>query len=69
MAVLLLISAFGYISSCTHENEPPPPPATNNPEIIHDTLVFKPGNMTTGNPQEWKMDKAHSSVLLETNYV
>jgi polyisoprenoid-binding protein YceI len=25
--------------------------------------------MTTGNPQEWKMDKAHSSVLWETNYV
>ena len=69
LAVLLLISAFGYISSCTHENEPPPPPATNNPEITHDTLVFKPGNMTTGNPQEWKMDKAHSSVLWETNYV
>ncbi len=69
LAILLLLSAFGYISSCTHENEVLPPPATNTPTITRDTNVFKPGNLTAGVKTEWKLDKAHSSVLWETNYV
>jgi hypothetical protein len=31
--------------------------------------VHLPGNLTVGNTNEWKMDKAHSSVLWSTNYV
>jgi len=69
LAFLLLLSVFGYISSCTHDNEVAPPPATNTPTITHDTLVFHPGNMTAGNKQDWKLDKAHCSVLWETQYV
>jgi polyisoprenoid-binding protein YceI len=69
LALMLLLSAFGYISSCTHDNEVLPPPAVTTPTITRDTLTFKPGNMTAGNAREWKMDKAHSSVLWETNYV
>ncbi len=69
LALLVLISGYGYILSCTHENLAPPPPATNTPVVERGTNVHLPGSMTSGNTAEWKMDKAHSSVLWQTNYV
>ncbi len=33
------------------------------------TNIHLPGNMTTGNANEWKFDKTHSSVLWTTSYV
>ena len=70
MIVLILFSAFGYISSCTHDNDLLlPPPVTTGPVITHGTNVHLPGTMTTGNPLEWKVDKSHSSVMWETSYV
>ena len=70
MIVLMLLSGLGYISSCTHDNDLLlPPPVSTAPVITHGTNVHLPGSMTVGNPLEWKLDKAHSSVLWQTNYV
>ena len=69
MILLIIISGFGYIVSCTHDNSFPPPPATTGVVITHGTNIHLPGNMTAGNVNEWKMDKAHSSALWSTNYV
>lgn len=69
LALLVLISGYGYIASCTHDNEIPPPPAVSGTVYTPGNEVFLPGNMTTGNPNEWKMDKSHSSVLWTTSYV
>jgi len=67
--LLVLISGYGYIASCTHDNEIPPPPAVTGTVYTAGNGVFLPGNMTTSNPNEWKMDKSHSSVLWSTSYV
>lgn len=67
--VITVFSAIGYLTSCTHDTAFLPPPASNTPNITRGNAVMLPGNMTTGNPQEWKFDKSHSSVLWSTNYV
>lgn len=69
MILLILISGYGYIASCTHENDFLPPPASTGPIITRGSSVLLPGNMTSGNPLEWKVDKAHSNVMWATNYV
>jgi polyisoprenoid-binding protein YceI len=69
LVLLIIISGTGYVIGCTHENMPPPPPATNNPIIVRGNDIQLPGNMSPGDTSEWKMDKAHSSVLWSTNYV
>lgn len=69
LILLVLISGYGYIVSCTHEDILPPPPASTGPVINRGTNIHLPGNMTTGNTNEWKFDKTHSSVLWSTNYV
>jgi polyisoprenoid-binding protein YceI len=69
LVLLVLISGYGYIVSCTHDNEIPPPPATTGVKYTPGTGVFLPGNMTTANPNEWKLDKVHSSVLWSGAYI
>lgn len=69
LILVVLISGLGYIVSCTRENVVPPPAASTEVIIKHGTNVHLPGNMTTGNTNEWKLDKAHCSVLWSTNYV
>jgi len=69
VALLVMASFGGYIISCTHDNELPPPPATTAVKITRGTDVMLPGNMTSGNPNEWKLDKVHSSTLWSTAYV
>ena len=69
MILLILISGYGYIASCTRESVVPPPPVSTGPTITRGTNVHLPGSMTAGNTNEWKVDKAHSSVLWATNYV
>ncbi|MEO7307104.1 MAG: YceI family protein [Ferruginibacter sp.] len=66
---VVLISGFGYMVSCTHDNSFPPPPTSTGFVATRGTNVHIPGSMTTGNVNEWKLDKAHSSVLWSTNYV
>jgi hypothetical protein len=69
MIFLILVSGVGYIVSCTHENEAVPVPVNNGSVITRETNIHLPGTMTVGNPNEWKLDKAHSNVLWSTNYV
>lgn len=67
--LVVLISVFGYISSCTKGNDDLPAPATTGPVINRGANIHLPGNMTPGNTNEWKFDKSHSSVLWQTTYV
>jgi polyisoprenoid-binding protein YceI len=69
MVLVVIISLLGYVVSCTRINDMPPAPATNTVNITRGTNIHLPGSLTTGNPNEWKFDKAHSSVLWSTNYV
>ena len=69
LVLLILISGYGYIVSCTHDNSFPPAPVTTGSKYTPGTGVFLPGNLTAGNTAEWKMDKAHSSCLWQTNYI
>jgi polyisoprenoid-binding protein YceI len=66
LIIALLLSSIGYIVSCTHNDEIV---ASTGPKITRGTAVLLPGNMTAGNANEWKLDKVHSSVLWQTNYV
>jgi polyisoprenoid-binding protein YceI len=69
LILVVVLSSIGYFVSCTRENTIPPPAATTGVVITHGTNVHLPGNMTSGNAAEWKLDKAHCSVLWSTNYV
>jgi len=70
LVVLVLVSGYGYIASCTHENSLIVPIQTTKPFVSsRGTNVLLPGNMTAGNTNEWKLDKAHSNVMWSTNYV
>jgi len=69
LILLLLITGYGYIISCTHENMTPPAAASTTPVINRGSHVFLPGNITTGDTSQWKLDKAHCSVLWQGNYV
>ena len=70
LVILVLVSGYGYIASCTHENSLIVPIQTTKPFVSsRGTNVHLPGNMTAGNTNEWKLDKAHSNVMWATNYV
>lgn len=69
MVLVILVSGFGYMVSCTHDNSFPPPPASTGFVPTRGTNEHLPGNMTTGNVNEWKLDKTHSSTLWSTPYV
>lgn len=70
MILLLFISGYGYIVSCTRDNSLIVPIELTQPFVPNrGNAIHLPGNMTTGNPSEWKFDKSHSSVLWSTNYV
>ncbi len=70
MILLILISGYGYIISCTRDNDLIVPIQLTQPFVpSRGTNIHLPGNMTTGNPAEWKMDKSHSSTLWSTSYV
>jgi hypothetical protein len=68
LLLLFFFGVIGYLVSCTHDNSFPPPAATTGVKYTPGTGVFLPGT-TVGNPNEWKMDKTHSSTLWQTNYV
>src|SRR5438034_793674 len=70
LSLLLLISCFGYIASCRHDNDILLPlPATTTHNINHGTNVHLPGSMTVGDTSQWKLDKVHSSVLWQGAYI
>ena len=70
MILLVLVSGYGYIASCTHKGDLLlPPPTSTGVVITRGVNVHLPGNMVSGDSTQWKLDKAHSSVLWSTNYV
>jgi polyisoprenoid-binding protein YceI len=70
LILLVLISGYGYIASCTHDDELIVPIQISKPFVAtRGTEILLPGNLTSGNTNEWKLDKAHSNVLWATNYV
>ena len=69
MISLVLVCAVGYITSCTHDDDILPPAAGGGVVITRSNHIHRPGDMTVGDSTEWKVDKAHSSVLWSTNYV
>jgi polyisoprenoid-binding protein YceI len=66
LIIALLVSSIGYIVSCTHENDAL---VDTTPKSTRGTAVLLPGNLTAGNTNEWKLDKAHSNVMWSTQYV
>ncbi len=69
MSLLVVYTGMLYIISCTKDNAILPLPANNNPIIKRDSATMLPGAVTAGNKEEWKLDKAHSSVLWQGNYI
>ncbi len=69
MALLLLATSYGYIASCTHKDDILPAASGGGVVITRGNNVHLPGNMTAGDTSQWKLDKAHCSVLWSTNYV
>lgn len=69
LALILIFCGFGYIVSCTHENNLPPPSSGGTGPITRGNGVFLPGTLTAGDTSQWKLDQVHSSVLWSTNYV
>lgn len=67
--MVIVISGYGYIAGCTHDNELLPPPVAIGNKFTPGTEVFLPGNLTVGNSSEWKLDKSHSSVLWSGAYI
>jgi polyisoprenoid-binding protein YceI len=69
LVLLILISGYGYIASCTRDNDLIVPIKLTQPFAPNrGTNVHLPGNMTAGNANEWKLDANHSSVLWTTAY-
>jgi hypothetical protein len=67
LIIASLVGSMGIIVSCTHDDDTTV--SSGSAKITRGTNVHLPGNMTTGNANEWKFDKTHSSVLWQTNYV
>jgi len=67
---VIMFSGLIYIASCTRDNDLIVPVQLTQPfTSTRGTNVHLPGNMTAGNPNEWKLDKAHSNTLWSTNYI
>ncbi|MEP7164862.1 MAG: YceI family protein [Ferruginibacter sp.] len=69
LLLLVLISGYGYIASCTHKEDALPAPASGGIVITRGDHIHLPGDMAVGDTTKWKVDKAHSSALWSTNYV
>ena len=66
---IILVSGYGYIASCTHKDLIMPDQSTSSVVIKRGTGIFLPGTETIGDTSQWKMDKAHSSVLWSSSYL
>lgn len=67
---IIMLSGLVYIAGCTRDNDLIVPIQLTQPFVPNrGTNIHLPGTMTVGDPTQWKMDKAHSSVLWSTNYI
>lgn len=64
-ALLALFAIATVYWTCTHDNGDITP---SGPKITRGTNIHLSGT-TTGNPDQWKFDKTHSSVLWQSKYV
>ncbi|HVM89830.1 MAG TPA: hypothetical protein VMT76_16710 [Puia sp.] len=69
LIVLVFISIYGYVASCTHKDEVLPAAATDTVSITRGNGVFLPGTLTAGDTSQWKFDQVHSSVLWSGGYL
>lgn len=70
LVLLVLVSGYGYMISCTRNDSLIVPLKLTQPFVAsRGTNIHLPGNMTSGVATEWKLDKVHSSVLWSTTYV
>ena len=70
MILLVLISGYGYMISCTRDNDLIVPVQLTQPFVPNrGNAVLLPGTMTAGDPTQWKLDKVHSSVLWSGAYI
>lgn len=68
--LLVLISGYGYLVSCTRDNDVIVPVQLTQPFVANrGNNVHLPGNMVAGDTTQWKLDKTHSSTLWSTPYV
>jgi len=61
LVVLVMISGFGIISSCTHKDQVLPATVSTAVKITHGKHVHLAGT-TLGDTTQWKFDKVHSAV-------
>lgn len=69
LIAIILISGYGYVASCTHKDLIMPEESSGTITIKRGNGIFKPGTLTIGDTAQWKMDKAHSSVLWSSAYL
>ena len=69
LIAIILISGYGYLASCTHKDLIMPDQATGTVTINRGKAIFLPGTENIGDTSQWKMDKAHSSVLWSGGYL
>ncbi|MDP9078088.1 MAG: YceI family protein [Bacteroidota bacterium] len=61
MIVLIFISGYGLVASCTHKNDPLPAAVSTAVKISRGTHVHLAG-VVLGDTSQWKFDKVHSAV-------
>jgi polyisoprenoid-binding protein YceI len=70
LVLLILISGYGYMISCTRDNDTIVPIQLTKPFVAsRGTHIHVPGTMTVGDPTQWKLDKVHSSCLWSGSYI
>jgi len=70
LILVILISGYGYMVSCTRDNDLIVPVQLTQPFVpSRGNAVLVPGSMTVGDPTQWKLDKVHSSVLWSGAYI
>lgn len=66
LIISLFVASMAVIIACRHDDQIIESVST---KYTRGTDVLLPGNLTTGNPNEWKFDKVHSSVMWQTDYL
>ena len=68
MIILLIISGYGIISSCTHKDQVLPAAVSTAVKITRGNHIHLPG-LTAGDTTQWKFDKVHSAVNWSTPFL
>lgn len=69
LGTIMFVSILGYVASCTHKDVEVPAAASNAVVIVRGTETVKAGVVGNGDTTTWKLDKVHSNVMWETNYM